>query len=170
METKGIGNNCILHMVDKGYTITRDGRVLNPKGIEIKGSINKGYRKIGQKFNGKNYPISFHRLQGYFKFGDIIFNEYLIIRHLDGNSLNNSWENIGLGTQLDNIYDIPPEKRKDMASHPKHNHHAIISDYESNMSYKQLMEKYNISSKGTVSYIINGSIANQNPLNSAPHQ
>lgn len=36
----------------------------------------------------------------------------------------------------------------------KHDHVAMFADYESGMSYGDLMQKYGITSKGTVSYII----------------
>jgi len=36
----------------------------------------------------------------------------------------------------------------------KHDHVAMFADYESGMSYGDLMQKYGIKSKGTISYII----------------
>lgn len=41
-----------------------------------------------------------------------------------------------------------------------HDHTQIIKDHKSGMSYVELMEKYGIKSKGTISYIINKSKEN----------
>lgn len=41
----------------------------------------------------------------------------------------------------------------------KYSHEDILNDHKLGMSYNQIREKYNIKSKGTVSYIINKSMA-----------
>jgi len=41
----------------------------------------------------------------------------------------------------------------------KHDHAAIVVDYHNGMTYKQLMQKYGITSKGTISHIIKKSVA-----------
>lgn len=56
------------------------------------------------------------------------------------------------------MLDIPLEKRIINASNPTHNHEAIIKDRAEGYTYKQLMEKYGISSKGTISFILNKSL------------
>ena len=82
------------------------------------------------------------------------------ISHLDGNYLNNSESNIDLGTNSDNMMDIPKEVRIRKSSNASKKYsdelvQMIRLDKEKGMSYKELMIKYNISSKGTLSYIIN---------------
>lgn len=156
-------SNALLDLVEKGYTMSKEGILYNPSGKEVKGCDNgKGYLKIGYRYLiYPSLPISFHRIQGYLKFGNKIFEKGMMIRHLDNNSLNNHWDNIGIGTSQDNQLDIPLEKRRIMASSPKYNHQDIINDYKSGMSYKQLMEKYSISSKGTISHIVKKSLASE---------
>ena len=63
------------------------------------------------RINKKHARFRFHRFMGYLKFGDEIYTKGMQVRHLDGNPLNNSWDNIAIGTQRDNTYDIPKEKR-----------------------------------------------------------
>lgn len=40
----------------------------------------------------------------------------------------------------------------------KHDHAAIVADYKMGMTYKQLMDKHGITSKGTISHIIKKSL------------
>lgn len=84
----------------------------------------------------------------------------MMVRHLDGNYLNNSESNIDLGTNSDNMMDIPKGVRVSRSSNASKKYsdelaQAIKLDKENGMSYKELMIKYDISSKGTLSYIIN---------------
>ena len=108
----------------------------------------------------KTCRILVHRLQAYQKFGDEIFKEGVVVRHLDNNSLNNSFDNIAIGTQLDNILDRPSEERLNHAKYAssfsqKYNHKEIYNFYMQTKSYKLTMEKFNISSKGVINYIKN---------------
>ena len=43
----------------------------------------------------------------------------------------------------------------------RHAHADIVTDHKSGLSYSQLMKKYNIKSKGAISYIINKSLASE---------
>lgn len=73
----------------KGYTVTRDG-VVYYKGRKRSPTISKSnYYRFNIRINGINVPIFVHRLQAYQKFGDRMFNPGIVVRHLDGNSLNN---------------------------------------------------------------------------------
>jgi hypothetical protein len=56
------------------------------------------------------------------------------------------------------MLDIPKEQRILNASNPTHDHENIIKDRTLGYTYKQLMEKYGISSKGTISFILNKSL------------
>jgi hypothetical protein len=116
--------------------------------------------------NRKQYKIKVHRLVAYEKFGKEIFNPNLVTRHLDGNPKNNHPDNLALGTQSQNMMDKKPEARL------AHSLNATVknrkfTDLEINLiredskihklSYPKIMKKWNISSKGTLSYIINHS-------------
>lgn len=147
---------------EKGYYVDKKGDVFNKDGKSISLSSNNkgtGYKSFNIRVNGSNPTRSFvHRLQAFQKFGDVIFKEDMVIRHLNGDSLDNSFENIGIGTLSDNMLDIPKEKRVLNASNPKHDHEKIIQDFKNGYTYKEIMEKYDITSKGTVSFIINKSL------------
>lgn len=84
----------------------------------------------------------------------------MVVRHLNGNILDNSITNIEIGTNSDNMMDIPEKIRQKRSSNANKKYpddivSLIKSDREKGMSYKELMNKYNILSKGTLSYIIN---------------
>lgn len=148
----------IEHIISRGYTIDKSGQIFNPKGEKVKGSNNNGYMKMSVRaLNFESYPLFFHRFQAYQKFGEKIFEDGIVVRHLNGNSLDNSWNNISIGTLHDNMMDIPKEKRKIMAGKGgrKYNYKDVRLDREKGLTYKEIMLKYDISSKGTVSHIIN---------------
>lgn len=145
---------------EKGYTITSDGTVYSPKGNIVGTHGKNGYRYFSFRVNGKITKVYFHRFQAYNKFGDAIYEDNIVVRHLDGNYLNNSESNIDLGTNSDNMMDIPKEVRIRKSSNASKKYPDVLVqmirlDKEKGMSYKELMIKYNISSKGTLSYIIN---------------
>lgn len=144
----------------KGYFVNEEGIVFNSKHEHIKLSASKTKYLSFNIRTTKKCPTRcyVHRLQAFQKYKEKIFEEGVVVRHLDNNSLNNRSDNLEIGTQKDNALDIPKEKRIINASHPKHNHENIIKDYLSGSTYKDIMAKYNISSKGTVSFIIKKSI------------
>lgn len=112
----------------------------------------------------KNRRVRVHRLQAYQKFKDKIYGSNIVVRHLNGNSLDNSFNNIGIGTQVDNAIDRPKEDRikhgRLAASfnikYPKELIDEIKEFYNNCKSYRQTKEKYNISSSGTLWHILNG--------------
>jgi hypothetical protein len=130
------------------------------KGTPCKCSNSKGYIYGGIKINGKTTKIYAHRLQAYKKFGDAMFEDGIMVRHLDGNPANNSWDNIEIGTQSDNMMDIDADIRLAKALHAtsfarKHDKETIRAFYREHNSYKKTMEHFNISSKGTLHFILN---------------
>jgi hypothetical protein len=147
---------------EKGYSVDKDGNVFNKDGKKIALSVNtkgSGYKSFNIRVNGSNPTRSFvHRLQAFQKFGDVIFEENLVIRHLNGDSSDNTIDNIGIGTTSDNMLDIPKEKRILNASNPTYNHEDVIRDKKNGLTYKEIMEKHGIKSKGTVSFILNKSL------------
>ena len=159
----------LLTAIEKGYTVDNLGDVYSKhkklKKIQQKaGGIT--YHSFSVRLNGgKSKLVNIHRYVAYKKYGEKIFEKGIEVRHLDSNPLNNLWENIGIGTAKDNAGDKSPETSMKAAltatSFVKiHNHEEIIKLHNEGMSYKRLMEKFNISSKGTISFIINKSINN----------
>lgn len=150
----------------KGYTVTKDGILLNRNGVQVKGRIKDCKRdyynfdiRIGPRKENKKVHCMIHRLQAYQKFGDKIYEDGIVVRHLNGDRYDNSYDNIGIGTIKDNKHDIPKELISINCGQIRRKYSADIvenirKDKESGFTYTQLMNKYNISSKGTVHYII----------------
>lgn len=143
----------------RGYVVTEDGQFLNPRGKEI-GTIERGYYRGTLVVNKKRRHIKSHRLQAYQKYGDRIYEEGIVVRHKDGNSLNNSWDNILIGTHFDNTMDIPKQiriKRAKIATSYliKFDAKKIKDFHKKERSYKLTMEKFGITSKGTLNHILN---------------
>lgn len=150
---------------DKGYRIDRDGVVTNKKGNIIAGFISDIYKYFGIRISkNKVIKIPFHRFQAYIKFGDDIYLNDICVRHVNGNPLDNKWDNIEIGSQSDNMRDIPKGIRvrsasiasnKRKAAYSKEMIIAIKDAHKEGLSYKNIMDKFGISSKGTISYIVN---------------
>lgn len=153
--------------VEKGYTIDKEGNALNKHGVKLSLSTTKnGYHSFNIKLVGvKNARRVFvHRLQGFQKFGEDLFIEGNMVRHLNNISIDNSYKNIGLGTHSQNMMDMDPLKRSIKASNLTYDHASIIQDREKGLSYKEIMIKHSIKSKGTVSYVITKSLTSKGVL------
>lgn len=155
--------------LEKGYTITKDGIVFSFRGKKLSLIKNKyGYLYFNVRKDGKVVKILVHRFQAYIKFGKAIYDNGIVVRHLNGNSSDNSFDNIGIGTQQDNNLDILLEDRAKKAyfasrKNIKYNDEVakqIHLDHNNGISYTNLMKKYNISSKGTISNIIKNRVLN----------
>lgn len=151
-------NDFLLKAYELGYKVDKKGHLINPNGKVLKGSRLNNYIQLNLRKDNLKRLVAVHRLQAYQKYGNKIFEKGIQVRHKNGNPLDNSWDNILIGTGSENQMDIPEEKRIERASNPQHNHEKVIKDHEDGMSYKEIMEKHNISSKGTVSFIINKSL------------
>lgn len=150
----------LLHIYNMGYRISEKGEIINPKGKTIKGSKNKENR-IFINLRIKNYfiRVSAHRLQAYQKFGDLIFDKKIVVRHLNGLPFDNSFFNIEIGSQSENMMDRPADIRMAHSKHAssfnkKHNHEEILDFYNNCKSYKKTMDKFNLTSKGTLNFIL----------------
>jgi hypothetical protein len=158
--------NIIRHILlrelkEKGYQVI-NGEVISPFGNKL--SLQKRrdrYVIFSHRMkNGITRATQVHRFVAYLKYGDKIFDPTLQVRHLDGNPQNNNEDNIVLGTPSENAMDKPRNVRIKSAliatSHVKiHDHKAIIERRKEGATYKQLMDEFEITSKGTISWIIN---------------
>jgi hypothetical protein len=137
---------------DKGYRI-KDGKWYNPKGKEI-GYINNDspYKKFRVCQEGIRRHIGFHKLVAYQLYGEDAFKPNVVIRHLDDNSLNNEEDNIGLGTHLENIYDMSSEKRSRRSFDGRKTakrlleglEQIILQEHNEGISKNQISKNYNI--------------------------
>ena len=156
-------NKALLQSFNKGYRVDKDGLLISPRELVLKQKLNnKGYKYFGVKYLGKVVQVMIHRLQAYQKYGDAMFKSGIVCRHLNNIATDNSIDNIAIGTQSENMMDLPKEVRVRLASNPKHNHLEMLKDYyENGLSYGGLMDKYDIKSKGTISNIVTKSLAYQ---------
>ena len=164
-------NKLVLETFQEGYDISKEGWLLRKDG-----SIKKEFRvgKNGYLFVSLRLPldkrgqVSIHKLQAYKKFGELMFEPNTVVRHLNGIKTDNSWDNILIGTASENQLDIPEEvrvKSATIASRKMQNNirtHEerclIYEDLKNNIPYSKIMKKYNVSSKGTLSFIKNKSL------------
>jgi hypothetical protein len=156
---------------DKGYRVTNEGDAINSNNKKVGYILNSGYEHFTINYRTKETPlgkrktlkIATHRLQAYQKYGIKIYNEGLVVRHLNNNRFDNSKKNIAIGTHRENSLDIPKEKRVEMARHArqantKYNAEKvkqIQSFYNETKSYKLTKKMFGLTSSGTLHHIIN---------------
>ena len=108
--------------IEKGYYVNEIGEAFSKKqklSLRLK-YTNPNYYCFNIRDNeNKVCRILVHRLQAYQKFGDEIFKEGIVVRHLDNNSLNNSIDNIAIGTQQENMLDRPVDELMFYAKMPQ---------------------------------------------------
>jgi hypothetical protein len=152
--------NNIKEAYNKGYRCTKEGILLNPECVKIGHVAQSGYYVTSIRIDGKYTKIKAHRLQAFQKFGDEMFKPRIQVRHLNANKLDFSYENIEIGTPSQNMMDKPKEERLKSAlnatsSVRKYDKTEVRAFYDKVRSYKQTMENFNISSKGTLHFILN---------------
>jgi len=147
----------------KGYRVTSEGELVSCKGEIINGCINNcGYVRFAFRYNGKKIYCNVHRLQAFQKYGNVLFLDGVVTRHKNSLKTDNSYENILIGTHSDNQMDIPEHIRLCRSLHAtsfirKYNKVEVSKFHHDNgNSYKKTMAHFNISSKGTLHFILNG--------------
>lgn len=165
-------NRGIILAYELGYKVTENGEVYNPKGMKMKVSSNKNtrYPQISFKHSGEGYCVRMHRLAAYCFYGQNIFNDRILVRHLNDDKTDLSKNNIVLGTQVDNMADISEEKQAEMsvkkreyalANNIKPPRNVKISDEEvvnimhllaSGLSQREVAKRYKVH-HSTINYI-----------------
>ncbi len=147
---------------EKGYRVTKDGQLIGLSN-KVVGCVNgRGYEHTGIKLNKKHINLETHRLQAYQKYRDKLYEDGIVVRHLNSNSLDNSWYNIAIGTQSDNQMDIPKEIRtrraisagKARIKYTKEFILKLIEEYKVIKNYSKLSKKHNIN-RSTIWRLIN---------------
>lgn len=164
-------NKNIVLAYKNGYRVDTVGVVRNSKG-EVrkltsrshKGS--KGYLYFTWRSEGKHRVVYIHKLQAYQKFGEKMFEDGILVRHKDGNSMNNNYGNILIGTASQNQFDRNAEERKQHGFNASQ-HIRVWSDdvlkeifddrYRRGYSYSMLKDKYGMS-KGHCSWTFHKSL------------
>lgn len=146
------------YVYNLGYKVTHEGVLINPKGKIINGTLRHKNRKYSMlsfnvKFGEKKKNCCIHRLQAFQKFGKEIYKPHTVVRHIDGNSLNNSYENINIGNYKDNYNDIPENIRnsrlvnmrnKKLVKYNSELVKNIFYDFNEGLNRTQISEKYNV--------------------------
>lgn len=107
----------IEYLYQAGYRGLEDGTISSPyKSDPIIGSKGRdGYLKlVGPR--PRRHKLQWHRFIAYCKFGDDIFTRGVVVRHLNGDKLDNSFNNLALGSHKDNALDKPEDQRVFYAS------------------------------------------------------
>lgn len=147
----------LVEAYNMGYRINDEGHAISPNGEVLKPYCAKnGYYRFTIRINKVPGSVPYHRLMAYQKYGDLLFAANCV-RHLNGNSLDNSYDNIEIGSWSDNMMDIPKEIRVRKAANANmkyKNIDEIRNHYNNCKSYKETMERYGISSKGTLYHIL----------------
>jgi hypothetical protein len=147
----------------RGIEVSRDGKdVTRLDGMLIAQRASaSGYQVFTFGTKKARKKCQTHRLQAWQKFGEKMYEGGIVCRHLDGDSQNNHWDNIAIGTQSENMLDRPEAARKAhgfaTSRHVlKHDHEAINAFYLSH-GFKATLAAFGLSSRGTLSYILNKS-------------
>ena len=154
----------VIHANQKGYHST-DGKIYSPfrsEPLSLCSSTN-GYLYFCVSFKGKSKKVFVHQLVAYEKYGEKAFDACVVVRHLDGNPKNNKKSNIAIGTQRDNMLDRPSEARKKQAikasaklrKFSDTEVEKIRSAWKNGAGYGELMQLFEISSKGSLHFILN---------------
>lgn len=161
----------LIKAYEKGYRII-NGEVISPSGKVRKTDLDtQGYKRftiaikdiLNSKKIRRHRAIAVHRLVAYQKYGIYMFNPNIEVRHLDGNQLNNIETNIVIGTHVENMMDVPKYKRvehakiasKKIRKFTDDEMEIIKSFHNVRKSYKETMNIFNITSKGTLYRILN---------------
>ena len=160
-------NQGVLEAFNRGYRIDEAGNVFNASGNLLSGHSSGGYKKISFRINKHYHTVLFHRLQAFVKFGELIFESNIQVRHLNGNSFDNSFENIGIGTPSQNMMDkseevrmrcslIATRKMQD-SIRSLESRKSIYLDLYNGISYSKIIKKHKGLSKSTLSFMKNKS-------------
>ena len=107
-----------------GYRMTKDGKLLGRNGKPVKGWKKNGKKNDYNMFQfrdpdnpKKHLKFKWSRLQAFQKFGYKIYEQGIVVRHLNSDRGDDSWDNIDIGTQSQNLMDMPKEQRRKKAKH-----------------------------------------------------
>lgn len=94
--------------------------LITPSGTRVKPKLHGSQRYPSYTFNslsGIKVNVSFpiHKFVAYILYGEASFSKGVNVRHLDGDTLNLSKDNIVLGTSQENQYDKPEKSRQEAA-------------------------------------------------------
>lgn len=114
--------DAILTAYEKGYRVTDDGILIGMKGKPLRMACSgnqfyptfsvSGVKSVNNKYGVFGIPV--HKFAAYCFYGSESFDAECV-RHLNGNVLDVSMDNIALGTRSENELDKDPEVRRAVA-------------------------------------------------------
>ncbi len=102
----------IRYAADRGYTVDQCGNVYGPAQAQLKLFEKRHTRMVYLSFSVGDVKVKVHRFVAYLKYGRKALRKGVHVRHRNGSSFDNSWDNILLGTQSQNELDKPEEHRR----------------------------------------------------------
>jgi len=162
-RTLSKSRKAVIYCHNRGYRVLDNGTVKSFTGRRLNPTTNNMYYIISiRNKDNKRMKIFVHQLMAYQKFGTKAFEPSIETRHLNSNCLDNSWNNIGIGTHSDNMLDVPKEDRlKRGRNAGRTNSHLIDKDildmregFSEGNTLRWAMETYGIA-KSTASGIKN---------------
>lgn len=154
LDGPSLSSKGLVLAIQKGYSITADGTILNPSGKELSGCVRNGYLTFCIQCENRTVNVPVHRLQAYQKYGNKIFLEAIVVRHKDSNKLNNLPDNILIGNDSANFTDTPKQLRSEWARNTsicRKYSDAEIKDIRTmlglGINRKEICCKYNVSNK-----------------------
>ena len=148
---------------EKGYFVDRQGNAYSPRGNKVGTRGKDPYLYLGESYLKQKLSKYIYIVCKPIKsLAILIFNDNIEVRHLNGNSFDNSFKNLAIGTPSENAMDKPESKRKKI-SLVASNKLKVYSDElvleiqkmrEAGMTYTELRKKYNIKSKSSLNYIL----------------
>lgn len=147
MEKKLSNNDeAIVYAYKLGYRAYPDGTVISHKGKPV------GYPRADGRHimclhlgNGKRITILKSRFIAYQLYGDKIFEKGIIVRHLDDTLGNNSFDNISIGTHLDNMNDRRRNGYTHIGCKRRYDYSKVYRYYHKN-GYTRTIKKFNTNS------------------------
>jgi hypothetical protein len=88
----------------EGYFINREGEVYCIRKMSVHRSVSDGYMRLGIRKNGKLFRKALHHLLA-ITFLPPRKRGQILVRHLDGNQINNAVSNLAWGTHAENSAD-----------------------------------------------------------------
>jgi len=152
-------NLFLIEAYKRGFRVSDCGNFISTKkGMHNQRSFKDGYPVIGVRIGKKTIKIYWHRIQAYQKYGEDLLKEGIVVRHKNSIRTDCSSENILIGNQ--NMMDCPIEDRMKRAIHAtsfvrKYSKDTVKDFHLKSNSYKKTMDEFNITSKGTLHYILN---------------
>ena len=102
----------ILEAVARGYSVKENGELHGPKGrLSVKTYGKQRYPTFSTNWGGYVFGVPVHMFAAYVFYGEEVFKEGAVVRHLNADTTDITRVNIVLGTHSENNLDKSPETR-----------------------------------------------------------